>query len=90
MTIGRISQVSSTIAASVEEQAATTQEIARNVEEAATGTEHVASTIVDVSRGAGETGTASSRVMESARLLAKESSHLKSEVANFLTTVRSA
>lgn len=90
VTIGRISQVSSTIAASVEEQAATTQEIARNVEEAATGTEHVASTIVDVSRGAGETGTASSRVMESARLLAKESSHLKSEVANFLTTVRSA
>jgi methyl-accepting chemotaxis protein len=89
-TIGRISQIASTIAAAVEEQGAATQEIARNVGEAAKGTQQVASNITDVNRGAGETGSASSEVLSSARSLSNESSRLRLEVSKFLTTVRAA
>jgi methyl-accepting chemotaxis protein len=89
-TIGRISEIASTIAAAVEEQGAATQEIARNVGEAARGTAQVASNITDVNRGAGETGTASSQVLASAQSLSHESNHLKVEVDKFLATVRAA
>jgi methyl-accepting chemotaxis protein len=89
-TIGRISEIASTIAAAVEEQGAATQEIARNVGEAAKGTQQVASNITDVNRGAGETGSASAQVLSSAQSLSSESSHLKAEVDKFLMTVRAA
>jgi methyl-accepting chemotaxis protein len=89
-TIGRISDIASTIAAAVEEQGAATQEIARNVSEAAKGTAMVASNITDVNRGAGETGSASSQVLSSAKALSSESNHLKLEVDKFLSTVRAA
>jgi methyl-accepting chemotaxis protein len=89
-TIGRISEIASTIATAVEEQGAATQEIARNVGEAAKGTQQVASNITDVNRGAGETGSASAQVLSSARSLSSESNHLKAEVDRFLMTVRAA
>jgi methyl-accepting chemotaxis protein len=89
-TIGRIAEIASTIAASVEEQGAANQEIARNVHHAARGTQQVATSIVDVSRGAGETGSASSQVLASARSLSSDSHHLKIEVDKFLATVRAA
>jgi methyl-accepting chemotaxis protein len=89
-TITRISEIASVIAAAVEEQGAATQEIARNVQQAAQGTTQVASTITDVNRGAGETGSASSQVLASARSLSGESKHLKLEVDRFLSTVRAA
>jgi methyl-accepting chemotaxis protein len=89
-TIRRISEISSTIAAAVEEQGAATQEISRNVQQAAQGTQEVAANIVDVNRGASETGTASTQVLSSAQSLANESNRLKLEVGRFLDTVRAA
>lgn len=89
-TIGRVSEIASAIAAAVEEQGAATQEIARNVQQAAAGTTQVAASISDVNQGANETGTASSQVLSSAQSLSSESNRLKSEVANFLSTVRAA
>jgi methyl-accepting chemotaxis protein len=89
-TIGRIAQIASTIAGTVEEQGATTQEIARSVHLAAQGTSQVAGNIGDVTKGAGETGSASSQVLSSAQALSSEGSKLKVEVARFLTTVRAA
>jgi methyl-accepting chemotaxis protein len=89
-TINKISEISGAIAAAVEQQGATTQEISRNVMEAAKGTAEVASNITEVSRGAGETGTASSQVLSSAKALSGESQQLKSEVEKFLSTVRAA
>jgi methyl-accepting chemotaxis protein len=74
----------------VEEQGATTQEISRNVQQAAHGTAQVAVNITDVNRGASETGSASSQVLDSAQSLARESSRLKVEVEKFLTMVRAA
>ncbi|QAU48202.1 methyl-accepting chemotaxis protein [Bradyrhizobium guangzhouense] len=89
-TIERLSEISSAIAAAVEEQGAATQEIARNVQQAAQGTQQVSSNITDVQRGAIETGTASSQVLSAAQMLSNDSSRLKTEVGKFLTNVRAA
>ncbi len=89
-TIGRMSEIASTVAAAVEEQGAATQEISRNVQQAAHGTQQVSANIADVQRGASETGSASAQVLAAATSLSSESSRLKLEVGKFLTSVRAA
>jgi methyl-accepting chemotaxis protein len=89
-TIGRVSEIAAAIAAAIEEQGASTQEIARNVHQAAIGSTQVATSIADVNRGAGDTGSASSQVLSSAQLLSNENKRLKAEVVKFLATVRAA
>jgi methyl-accepting chemotaxis protein len=89
-TITQISEISSAIAASVEQQGAATQEIARNVQQAAQGATQVSGSIAEVSRGAANTGSAAGQVHGSARELLGESNHLKSEVDNFLASIRAA
>jgi methyl-accepting chemotaxis protein len=89
-TIGRMSEISSTIASAVEEQGAATQEISRNVQQAAQGTMQVSANITDVQRGASETGSASSQVLSAAQSLSSDSNRLKMEVGKFLSAVRAA
>jgi methyl-accepting chemotaxis protein len=89
-TIEKLSEISSTIAAAVEEQGAATQEISRNVQQAAQGTQQVSSNISDVQRGASETGSASSQVLSAAQSLSGDSNRLKLEVDKFLNSVRAA
>jgi len=89
-TIEKLSEISSTIAAAVEEQGAATQEISRNVQQAAHGTQQVSSNITDVQRGASETGSASTQVLSAAQSLSGESNRLKLEVGKFLSSVRAA
>jgi len=89
-TIARLSEISSAIAAAVEEQGAATQEIARNVQQAAQGTQQVSSSVGDVQRGAAETGSASAQVLSAAQMLSRDSSRLKLEVGKFLGSVRAA
>jgi len=89
-TIERLSEISSTIAAAVEEQGAATQEISRNVQQAAQGTHQVSSHIVDVQRSSSETGSASSQVLSSAKSLSSDSNRLRLEVDRFLNSVRAA
>jgi methyl-accepting chemotaxis protein len=89
-TIERLSEISSTIAAAVEEQGAATQEISRNVQQAAQGTQQVSSNITDVQRSASETGSASAQVLSAAQSLSSDSNRLKLEVGKFLDTVRAA
>ena len=54
------------------------------------GTAEVAANITDVSRGASETGSASSEVHGSAQSLARDSGRLRAEVEKFVNTVRAA
>jgi methyl-accepting chemotaxis protein len=89
-TIARLSEISSTIAAAVEEQGAATSEISRNVQNAAAGTTQVSANISDVRQGAAETGSASSQVLSAAHSLSDDSNRLKLEVSRFLATVRAA
>ena len=88
--IEKLSEISSTIAAAVEQQGAATQEISRNVQQAAQGTLEVSSNISDVQRGANETGSASSQVLSAAQSLSGDSNRLKLEVGRFLNSVRAA
>jgi methyl-accepting chemotaxis protein len=87
-TIGRMSEIASTIASAVQEQGVATQEISRNVQRAANGTQQVSANITDVQRGASETGSASSQVLSAAQSLSRDSSRLKIEVGKFLKSVR--
>ena len=89
-TITLMSEVSAAIAAAVEEQGAATQEIGRNVQRSATLSTQVANEVTSVSRGAGETGSASSQVLSAAQSLSVESNRLKAEVETFLRTMRAA
>ena len=89
-TIEKLSEISSTIAAAMEEQGAATQEISRNVQQAAEGTHQVSSNITDVQRGASETGSASTQVLSAAQSLSGDSNRLKLEVGKFLNSVRAA
>ncbi len=89
-TITLISEVSSAIAAAVEQQGAATQEIARNVQQSAQLSTQVASEVTEVKRGSSETSSASGEVLTAAHSLARESDHLKSQVQDFLNTVRAA
>jgi len=89
-TIGRMSGISSTIAAAVEEQGAATQEISRNIQQAALGTQQVSANITDVQHGAAETGSASAQVHSAAKSLSNDSNRLKLEVGKFLDSVRAA
>uniref|UniRef100_Q07JM9 Methyl-accepting chemotaxis sensory transducer n=1 Tax=Rhodopseudomonas palustris (strain BisA53) TaxID=316055 RepID=Q07JM9_RHOP5 len=90
VTIGQMSEISSTIAAAVEEQGAATQEISRNIQLAAQGTQQVSANICDVQRGASATGSASTQVLSAAQSLSRDSNRLKDEVGRFLATVRAA
>jgi methyl-accepting chemotaxis protein len=89
-TIGRISEIATTIASAVEQQGAATHEITRNVQQAAAGTTQVANNIAAVSEGAAKTGTASADVLTAAQALSDQSKRLRSEVEKFLATVRAA
>jgi methyl-accepting chemotaxis protein len=89
-TITLISEVSSAIAAAVEQQGAATQEIARNVQQSAQLSTQVASEVAEVNRGSSQTSSASGQVLTAAQSLASESDHLKNEVEKFLNTVRAA
>jgi methyl-accepting chemotaxis protein len=89
-TINLISEISSTIAAAVEQQGAATRDIARTIQSTAQHSGEVAHNIANVSRGATATGSASNQVLSSARMLSSESTRLEMEVGKFLATVRAA
>src|SRR5262249_3746494 len=87
-TISRMSEISATIAAAIQEQDASTEEISRNIQQIAESAEMVASNMAGVPRSAGETGEASSQMLASANSLSRESTLLKTEVDGFLARVR--
>ncbi len=60
------------------------------MDHAANSTARVAANISDVNQAAGETGTASGRVLQSAKVLSSEGTKFKEAVAKFLATVRAA
>ena len=89
-TIDRISEITTMLAAAVEEQGAATRQIADNVNHVAESTSQVAANISQVNRGANQTGAASLQVLTSAKSLAAESGHLNARVETFLASVRAA
>jgi methyl-accepting chemotaxis protein len=87
-TIGRVSEISTAIASAVEEQGAATQEISRNVQQAAQGTQEVSANSTGVSEAARQTGQAAGEVLQSAGELSRNGAQLRTQVDEFLRTVR--
>ena len=87
-TIRQINEISTAIAAAVEEQGTATKEISRSIQETATGTKEVTRNISGVTRAATETGTASSQLLDTASQLAHESETLRKVVEDFIAGVR--
>ena len=88
--ITQLDDTSTAIAAAMEEQGATTQEITRNVQEAATGTDEVTKNINGVTQAAEKAGEASSQVTAAAGELTQLSEMLKSAVDEFMSSIRAA
>ena len=89
-TISEINDVTTAIAAAVEEQGAATREIARNIQQAATGTTEVSSNIVGVSQASAEAGNSAANVLAAAGALRQEAESLRQEIDSFLSQMRAA
>ncbi len=89
-TIGEINEVTTAIAAAVEEQGAATREIARNIQHAAGGTSEVSSNIVGVSTASAQAGAAAGEVLSASGTLRREADVLRSEIDAFLSNIRAA
>lgn len=81
--INQINDIQTTIASSVEEQTATTNEIARNVAEAAKGSSDIAKNISVVAFNAQTTTTAASNTSQAATELARMAVNLQTLVGQF-------
>jgi methyl-accepting chemotaxis protein len=89
-TIGEISDVTTSIAAAVEEQGAATREIARSIQHAASGTSEVSSNIVGVSQASSEAGLSATDVLTASQDLRREAEGLRQEIDTFLSSIRAA
>ncbi|MDX2052227.1 MAG: GAF domain-containing protein [Polyangiaceae bacterium] len=81
--IRQINDIQATIAAAVEEQTATTNEISRNVSEAARGSSEIADNITSVAQAAQETTTVATKTQEAANALGRMAADLTKLVARF-------
>jgi methyl-accepting chemotaxis protein len=88
--IRQIDEITTAIAAAVEEQAAATREIARNVQQASVGTTDVTSNIAQVKGGASETGTASRDVLTASEELSQHAERMRSVVQQFIAGIKAA
>jgi methyl-accepting chemotaxis protein len=89
-TIGRMNETTTTIAAAIEEQNAATGEIAGNVSQAAHGTEQVSLHIASVTQVTEETGMAAGQVLSASEDLTRQAGRLRTEVAQFICSIRTA
>ena len=89
-TIDVVNAISSDIAIAVEQQNAATTEITRSVRDASDGTDTVSRSIANVRDAVGETGAASGVLLQSAGDLTQQTDHLRAQVDQFLSSVRSS
>ncbi|MEI2386894.1 chemotaxis protein, partial [Breoghania sp. JC706] len=87
-TVNQINEITSGIAAAVEQQGAATTEIARNVQEASNGTREVTSNIEGVSGAAEVTNQAAATVFDASKALEREARELREHVSGFLAGIK--
>ncbi|MCJ2134368.1 methyl-accepting chemotaxis protein [Methylobacterium sp. J-026] len=88
--IEAMNQVSTGIAAAVDQQGATTQDIVRSMGQASTGTGLMTADIAEVARVADDAGEAAASVAQASDALAARAEQLRGEVAQFLRNIRAA
>mgnify|MGYP003667988060 CR=1 FL=1 len=89
-TIRTVDDISSSIAAAVEEQEAATREIANNIQQVAAGTNEVNSNISSVSSAAEETGKSATQVLSESQKLSRQADLLRSSIDSFLDKIKAA
>ncbi|MCZ4281485.1 methyl-accepting chemotaxis protein [Kiloniella laminariae] len=89
-TIGRINEFANAIAAAIEEQSAATQEIASSVQKAAAGTQEVSSNVAAVTDTSTQVSTEAKHLLDSSSEMQALAENLRSEVKDFLATVRAS
>jgi methyl-accepting chemotaxis protein len=88
--IGEVEQISAIIAAAVQEQGASTQEITRNVRSAASGTAAMSGFVENVAKAVGETTDSVESVVHLARDLDTLAATMANDVRNFAETLQVA
>ncbi|WP_026789963.1 globin-coupled sensor protein [Pleomorphomonas oryzae] len=88
--IGRLSEISNVIAASVEEQGTATLDISRNLNQASSSTTEVTEHIDGVSQANAAAAAASERMKSGTAGLDEACTHLRSEIKSFLIKVHAA
>ena len=86
--IRQMTEISSGVAAAVEEQNAATKEISRNIQEASIGNQEVSEKIEFVAQAAGQTQNATATVLDAARLLGQNTATIRQTIERFITDVR--
>jgi methyl-accepting chemotaxis protein len=86
--IGKLNEISTTIAGAIEEQNAATAEISRAAVEASKGTSDVNDNIMNVSRVASDSGQTAAGISEASLQLSQEAERLKEQVDSFLQKIR--
>ncbi len=89
-TIDKIGEITTALAAAIEEQQASTNEIARRVQDVANGTQAVCNAVQGVSESAANTGGAATMVHDTASDVTRQSQVLNVEVDKFVKTLIAA
>ena len=89
-TILRLNEIASAIAAAVEQQGSSTQEIARSVAELSAGSREVSTSIADVADASRRTSEGADQVRHAAAALGAASRNLDGSMSGFLDRLRSA
>ncbi|OYQ33354.1 hypothetical protein CHU95_13060 [Niveispirillum lacus] len=89
-TIDKIGEITTALAAAIEEQQASTNEIARTVQDVANGTQAVCDAVQGVSQAAANTGGAAATVHGTASDVTRQSVVLNTEVDRFVKTIIAA
>ncbi len=87
-TIGEINNVSTTIAAAVEEQNASTQEIARNINDAASHTNTVSTNMLAMLDTSKNNSNFANDMLKSCKELIYNSKTMDAEIGNFISTLK--
>ena len=89
-TVREMGEISTAVAAAVEEQAATTSDIAHNTTQAASGSQQVAENILQVRQGVTTTTEAADSALQAASELTSQAATLREQVDRFIERVRAA
>lgn len=87
-TISRVDEISTVIAAAVQEQGSATQEISSSVQKAAQGTQEVSVSIESVTEAAKESDVASNDVLSASQELSEQAEKLRAQVTGFVENVK--
>lgn len=89
-TIAKMSEITSSILTSIDQQGDATREIARNIQQVAASSSEISAHIGVVTSAAAATGHAASDVLSNARDLDSQSSMMRNAVDKFLAQIRAA